>query len=147
MFEEIIVATAKAQAAQAAAQLNKLNEDIYVQACKNWAAEKTRLVDGPRPQVPYKFEGVYDQVTNGFTLVPTPTPVTTVKPEDFLATSFETDTNGVGGPVGKALDQPGLFAIMSNAWPYAGQIYTHTDGRVFVCQQPTPWQKYWLQVK
>ena len=147
MFEEIIIATSKAQAASAAAQLNKLNEDVYIQACKNWAAEKTRLVDGPRPQVPFKFEGIHDIVTNGFTLVPTPVPVSTVKPEDFRVTSFATDQGAVGGPVGKALEQPRLFAIMSNASPYAGQIYEHVDGRVFVCQQPTPFQKYWLQVK
>lgn len=146
MFEQEIRLAMAAAAAQMADTINKNLRDNYLTAASNWADNKARGAAGPPPVVPKAITFSHNLEANSIELVVTDTPVSNVKPEDFLPT-YATDKGAVGGPVGGPIpDKPGLFSLASNANVYAGQVYTAPGGGVYVVQQPTPFQKYWLKV-
>lgn len=147
MFTDQVIAAAKAQVAAFVNQLNTSLRNDYLQAAMNWADTKTQGEAGPPPVAPLGVDviiSVDGDVVN-FKLIEAAKPVSNIKPESFLPT-HATDTTAVGGPVGGAIaNEPNKFYINSGANVYAGQVYTQ-NGSVYVVQQPTPFQKYWLKV-
>lgn len=147
MFTDQVIAAAKAQVAAFVNQLNTTLRNDYLQAAMNWADTKTQGESGPPPVAPLGIDviiSVDGDVVN-FKLIEAAKPVSNIKPESFLPT-HATDTAAVGGPVGGPITgEPGRFYINSGANVYAGQVYTQ-NGNVYVVQQPTPFQKFWLKV-
>lgn len=146
MFEKEIRLAMRAAAAQLADTVNKNLRDSYLTAAANWADNKVRGANDPPPVAPFAVTFSHNEEANSIELVATPARVSNVNPEDFLPT-YATDVGAVGGPVGGPVpDKPGQFHLASNANVYAGQVYTAPGGGVYVVQQPTPFQKYWLKV-
>lgn len=148
MLEEFVMQRAKEQMATMVSQINKELVDNYLNGARNWALNKQHGGDGPPPVVPFNILAEFNEADNSFKIVNTDVPVSTITPESFLPT-YKTDDKAIGGPVGGPIDpikEPGKYYMASGAVDlYAGQVYS-INGSVFVIQQPTPFQKYWLKV-
>jgi len=147
MFTDQIIETAKAQVAVFVNQLNTELRNNYLQAAMNWADTKTHGEAGPPPVAPLGADVIVsvDGDTVNFKLIQATKPVSTITPESFLPT-FLTDNSAVGGPVGGPIkNEAGRFYIASGANVYAGQVYSQGTA-IYVLQQPTPFQKFWLKV-
>lgn len=147
MFTDQVIETAKAQVGAFVNQLNTELRNNYLQAAMNWADTKAHGEAGPPPVAPLGVDVIVsvDGDTVNFKLIAAAKPVSTIKPESFLPT-YATDTNAVGGPVGGAIaGEAGKFYIASGASVYAGQVYIQ-NSNVYVVQQPTPFQKFWVKV-
>ncbi len=146
MFEDFIRARAIEQATVLTQNINRELTKAYLIACANWAENQTPRAASAPPVVPMIQKFILDDVKLSFEIVPTDQPVSNVKPEDLLP-KFPTDADGVGGPVGGPIPgQPDKFYMKSDANVWAGFAYKASNGSIYVVQQPTPFQKYFLKI-
>ncbi len=145
MFIEFVIAKAKEQMARIVAQINDELKSQYLQAAVNWAETKSKGEAGPPPVAPFNVSAVFDEANVSFKLIETDVAVSNITAESFLPT-YKTDVDAIGGPVGGPIPgEANKFYINSAFSVYAGQTFVR-DSAVYVVQQPTPFQKYWLRV-
>lgn len=147
MFDEEIRQSFAAQGAAMADQFNMRAEEEYVQACKNWAANKNRGADAGPPPVPAKMVKAVVKFEPKFSLSfeTMKDSVSTVAPDAFLA-KHGTDIGAIGGPVGGLVPGTTDQYYLSSSEPSTPQINTRfvsPAGDIYVWHQPTPFGGFW----
>ena len=127
-------------------QINKLAEDEYILACKNWAENHGRTgTPFPPPVSPFRMEVVITLEPISAVFGYTKEPVSKVKPESFLQV-YGTDTNAaappvVGGPIPGQENRYYLHSKDPGIW-----YHVAADGRQFVKMPNGPMGRMWAEL-
>jgi hypothetical protein len=131
-----------------AARLNASAVEDYNRAAANWAGNYAQTgAPGHRPVVPNAVIATFDFTGSWFMQIretATPLPVMDI---DSLAPAFATDVNAIGGPVGGPItDQPGRYYQASGDSSPIGSVYRDKNGRSYVKQADSPFNRFWLAI-